>query len=123
MNLKNILVIWLALSLSGCVRRNVAPGYEFKAGAIGLREARDYWTSHGRPSGFQPSEAVGPAYKYFTFTNVVRSARGILYCRFGTRETDWPPGVLAITDDGLVIFLRQRDGKVFFSPEVDGVEY
>jgi hypothetical protein len=91
--------------------------------AITLREDYDYWLSHGRPAGFQPSEVGGLPEKYFVYTNIVTTRRGVLHCLFACREPVWPPGVLAITDDRLVVFIRERDGKVIFSPEDNGVEY
>lgn len=121
MNLKVVFIACLAICLAGCAK--YAPSSNFSTSAYSLRQARDYWISHGRPSGFQPSEAVGPAYKFFIYSNIVGTTSGTLHCCFGTREIGWPSGVLAITDNGKVIFIRQRDGKVILSPEENGVEY
>ncbi|HTV40836.1 MAG TPA: hypothetical protein VMF08_09685 [Candidatus Sulfotelmatobacter sp.] len=121
MNLKAVFIACLALCLIGCAK--YAPGHNFTTAAITLKEDYDYWLSHGRPVGFQPSEIGGLPEEYFVFTNAVKTTRGVLHCRFGCRLIGWPAGVLAITDDRVVIFIRQRDGKVIFSPEVNGVYY
>jgi hypothetical protein len=68
-------------------------------------------------------EVLGPADTFFVFANMVKTTNGVLHCRFGARRPAWPPGVLAITDEGLVIFIRERDGEVIFSPQDNGVEY
>ena len=113
--------ICLALSMCGCTKRD--PGSDFATSAFALRYAQDYWVSHSRPSGFQLGEVIGPPADFFVFTNMVKTTNGVLHCRFGAREPGWPPGVLAITDEKLLIFIRERDGKVIVSPEENGVEY
>ena len=121
MDRKVLFIMWSALCLFGCAKH--APSYEFKSNTIALREDYDYWLSHGRPTGLQPGEVAGTPEKYFVFTNIVTTTTGVLHCRFACREPGWPSGVLAITDNRLVIFIRQRDGKVIFSPDENGVEY
>jgi hypothetical protein len=121
MNTKVVFTTWLALCLFGCSK--YAPNSNFITAAVTLREDYDYWLSHGRPAGFQPSEVGGLPEEYFVYTNIVTTARGALHCQFGCRVPGWPPGVLAITGERQVIFIRQRDGKVIFSPEENGVEY
>ena len=121
MNLRLIAIICLALYTCSCSKRD--PGYDFKSSAISLREAQDYWLSHGRPLDFKLSEVVGPTNDFFVFTNVVKTTNGVLHCHFGARQVGWPPGVLAITDEGPLIFVRERDSAVIVAPEENGVEY
>jgi len=121
MSSKMMLTISLALCMCSCAKRD--PGSDFAESAFALRYAQDYWVSHGRPRGFQLSEIIGPPGTFFVFTNMVNTTNGALHCRFGARWPGWPPGVLAITDEKLLIFIRERDGKVIFSPEINGVEY
>jgi hypothetical protein len=116
-----IVITCLALCLCGCTKYD--PGYDFKVRAMCLKDARDYWLSHGRPTNFQLGEVVGPPEAFFIYTNILTTTNGVFHCRFGSRDPGWPPGTLAITDEGLVIYIRERDGKVFFSPEDNGVEY
>ncbi|MGA3269188.1 MAG: hypothetical protein ABSE16_20525 [Verrucomicrobiota bacterium] len=121
MSVKLTIVICLAMGVCGCAKRD--PGYNFKPVAFGLKDVQDYWISHGRPLEFRPSEVSGNPGEIFVFTNIVKTTNGVLHCRFGARRLGWPPGVLAITDEGFVIFIRERDGRVIFSPEDNGVEY
>jgi hypothetical protein len=58
----------------------------------------------------------------FVFTNVVTSTNVIFHCRFAARRPSWPAGVLAITDEGILVWVRDKDGKVTVSPEKYGVE-
>jgi hypothetical protein len=47
---------------------------------------------------------------------------GVAYHRrFGTRKDFWPSGVMAITDQGVVLWIRDGDGRVTASPEVKGI--
>ena len=121
MNSKTMVTIGLTLCVCSCAKRD--PGSDFTTSAFALKYAQDYWLSHGRPPGFQLSEVIGPPDDFFVFTNTVKTTNGVLHCRFGSRSPGWPPGVLAITDEKLLVFIRERDGKVIFSPEINGVEY
>jgi hypothetical protein len=99
-----------------------SPGMEFYYDANFLRQAHDDWTSHGRPANFELGESIGPSYTFFIYTNVVRVTNGVFHCRFGARRPSYsPPGVLAITDDGQVIFICSTNGKVTISPDEYGV--
>ena len=68
---------------------------------------------------------MGPADNFFIDTNVITTTNGVLHCRFGARDGAWPPGlgVLAITDEGLTVFIARTNGKVTISPEEYGVDY
>ena|ERR1700677_2040861 len=121
MNMKVVFITCLSLCLLGCAK--YAPGGNFFIDTDTLQYDYDYWVSHGRPAAFQPGEVGGTPEKYFVFTNMVTTTRGVLHCRFACREPGWPAGELAITDDRLVIFIRQRDGMVIFLPADHGVYY
>ena len=121
MNLRLVAIIFLALYTCSCSKRD--PGYDFKSSAIALREAQGYWLSHDRPPGFQPSSVAGTPDEFFVYTNIVKNTNGVLHCRFGARRPGWPLGVLAITDEGPLIFIRERDSAVIVAPEENGVEY
>jgi hypothetical protein len=115
------IAIFISLTLLACGCGNHHPSSEFRGAAVALQTARDYWLNHGSPTDFQPGEVVGPSNQFFVYTNTVRTTNAVLHCRFGSRGYGWPPGILAITDEGLVIWIA-KDGKVTISPEKNGVD-
>jgi hypothetical protein len=96
------------------------PPSEFETTAFTLRYARDYWISHGRPANFRLEEVI-PSEDFFAYTNILRTTNSVFHCRFGSRNPGWPPGVVAITDEGQVIFVCSTNGKVTISPDKYGV--
>lgn len=104
------------------LHRDFHPPSEFDASALALREDYDYWLSHGRPADFQPSQVAGTPEEFFIYTNLIHTTNAVFRCRFGSRRPGWPPGILAITDGGMVIFACGTNGKVTISPEEYGVE-
>ena len=98
------------------------PASEFETDAFSLRYARNYWISNGQPADFRLEEVVGPPEDFFIFTNTIETTNGVLHCRFGSRRPGWPPGVLAITDEGQMIFVCSTNGKVTISPDKYGVD-
>lgn len=90
---------------------------EFKSDGNILRYARDYWVNNGRPANFQLEEILGPPSDFFVFTNIVITTNGVFHCRFGVHRRFWPPGVLAITDEGQLIFVCSTNGEVTISPD------
>lgn len=113
--------IFLCLSLFACGCSSYHPSSEFRGDGIGLRDAWSYWVDHGRPANFQLNEVLGPPETFFTYTNIVRGTNGVFHCRFGASRPGWPPGVLAVTDDGQLIFACSTNGKVTISPDENGV--
>jgi hypothetical protein len=115
-----MLAICLTLCACGCGDHH--PSSEFNTSAFALREDYGYWRSHGRPADFQPSQVAGNANEFFVYTNVFKTTNAVFHCRFGSRRPGWPPGVLAITDEGEVIFVCSTNGKVTISPDEYGVD-
>lgn len=98
------------------------PGSEFVTSAFALRTDYDYWLNHGRPADFQPSQVAGTTNEFFVYTNIITATNAVFHCRFGARRPGWPPGVLAITDEGQLIFICSTNGKVIVSPDKYGVD-
>jgi hypothetical protein len=88
-----------------------------------LESLREEWTNQNKPPGFDVSQFSKPRGTYFNFTNAVSAGGRSYKCMFGARQKDWPPGVLAITDDGVILWIRDRDGQVTLAPEVNGIEW
>jgi hypothetical protein len=122
MNSKIIIIICLTLFVCGCGDHH--PASEFTTSAFALHEDYDYWLSHGRPTDFQPYPVTGTTTNdVFVYTNIIKTKSAVFHCRIGARRpTWWPAGILAITDEGLVIFIGDKDGKVTISPETNGVD-
>ena len=87
-----------------------------------MKQAYDYWVGRGRPSNFQLKEFLGPPETFFDYTNTVTSTNGVFHCLFGAHRPDWPPGILAITDERQVIFICSTNAKVTISPDEYGVQ-
>jgi len=88
-----------------------------------LIDVRQAWIDRGRPESFKPNKVIGGTFgNVFFYTNKVQVGGMIYQCRFGVSDNVWPPGILAITDEGIVLWIRQRDGKVTVSPEKNWIE-
>lgn len=77
----------------------------------------------GRSANFDATKPVwGGGYDYIVFTNRLMVAGHPYHCRFGVRPGIgiMPPGVLAITDEGVVVFIADQDGRVIVSPGKHG---
>jgi hypothetical protein len=119
---KTIMAFCLTFLMIGCGETNHYPSAYLGTDACNLKWARDYWISQGRPVGFDPGRVLGPANVYFVYTNTVTITNRVLHCRFGARRSEWPAGVLAITDEGIMIWIRGRDGEITVSPDENGIE-
>lgn len=116
------ITILVCLIFFACGCGDHHPSSEFKSSALVLRTDRDYWLSHGRPADFQPSQIAGTPENVFIYTNVINITNTIFRCRFGSRTPGWPPGLLAITDEGQVIFINEKASKVTIAPDENGVD-
>lgn len=145
-----ILLVTAYDTLTFLFRKNLYPellGHR----ASNLQELNEYWISKGKPANFNLEKygSYAPPHNYFVYTNTITvtgavyhaivshtnyvlgiwtshktiSVTGAVYhCSFGVRAPGFPPGILAITDEGLVVWIRERDGKAILSPEIDGIE-
>lgn len=78
------------------------------------------WVDAGRPSHYDPNKAIEtPLGSHFNFTNIIFLNGKTYHCRFAFRPKPEfaPPGLLVITDEKVVLWIRDRDGKIFLSPE------
>jgi hypothetical protein len=88
------------------------------------------WIDAGRPLHYDPRLAIenSSVGSYCEFTNTVAFGGKTYRCRFAFRPdkpvlvTYMPPGTLAITDEGVLLWIRERDGRVFVSPDLTGIE-
>ena len=108
----------LSLIALGCDNHHYYGG-DLAGDASLLRMTWRDWVKDGRPTNY--NIGILPVGTYFTYTNIVRGTNGIFRCRFATRSPGYPPGVMAITDQGQVIFVC-TNGNVIISPEKYGVD-
>jgi hypothetical protein len=127
---KIILLPIVALLLSmqtGCKPYQYSSA-NFSSSAGELSDIYKLWLERGQPTNFTTADFFGPQYREFTnqffvFTNTATAGSVVYHCHFGALCPHFPPGgVLAITDEGPIIWIRDRDGKVTLSPEVNGIE-
>jgi hypothetical protein len=118
MRLKLMTILCIAVGLVGC--KDTYPGVYLSGSAEALREAQEHWKTNAQLSDLD--EARDRANDIFVYTNTVTTSNTVYHCLFGTRDPDWPAGVLAVTDDGIILWVRDRDGNVTVSPVDHGVE-
>jgi len=88
-----------------------------------LNELLMDWEKAGRPDSFRVSDHIvsHPA-SYFTYTNIIRLGTNIYHCRFGARSPNFvAPGLVVITDDKIILWIRDKDAKIVVSPEKNGL--
>ena len=92
--------------------------------AVGLDTIRDIWAKLGQPSNFDPTNLVLSSVEHFyTYTNVVSLAGKDYHCRFAVRsKLIHTSGAMAITVDGVCLWIYDKDGKVIVSPQTNGIE-
>jgi hypothetical protein len=106
----------ICLMNCGCQPR-LDGGEAFSMAASALRDVRAAWLERGRTNDFVSSGIVGGMFSNVVFyTNSIKVDGRKYQCRFGVREDYWPPGVLAITDEGEIVWIRDRDGKATLAP-------
>jgi hypothetical protein len=114
--------LFLATFLVGCGNANHYPGANLAVEAGCLKYVEKEWVNRGRPTNFNIVEYIGPSNVFFVFTNTVTNTSAVFHCCFAARRPDWPAGLLAVTDNGIALWVRDRDGKVTMCPENCGVE-
>jgi hypothetical protein len=76
-----------------------------------------------RSSAYDISRFARPPGAYFDLTNTISAGGRAYKCLFGTRREDWPPGILAITEEGVILWIHDEGGKVTTSPEENGIDW
>ena len=104
-----ILIVIIAIAeIRNCIRHSY--GDELIAPNAGLRVIYMQWLAAGRPARWDIKGLIEDEYnRYFDYTNVFVVDHGVCHCRFGCEAPNVPTGILAITDEGRVIWIRQRD--------------
>jgi hypothetical protein len=104
-----------------CSHKSYPSSYLIGAATI-LEGFREEWLNLNRPPDYDISRFTKPPGNFFNFTNTISTGGRQYKCLFGAREKDWPQGVLVITEDGIILWIRDRDGQVTLAPEVNGIE-
>jgi hypothetical protein len=119
-SLQSFFALAYSVLLYGCAR---IPE-DLPSRATELRILYQVWVERGRPSDFDTEDIYGngKVRSFFVYTNVLNVGKDTYHCRFGTRELGWPAGTLAVTDEGIIVWVRDKDGKVTVSPEKRGIE-
>jgi hypothetical protein len=110
------------MCFAGCLYTKTYSGVYLFSAAVDLRYAQGQWQTNGQPSKFDLYKIIGPTNLFFIYTNTVTTSNSVYHCLFGARRLNWPPGVLAVTDIGIILWIRDRDGNVTIEPESHGVE-
>lgn len=120
--MKAIVLIFLCLLAVGCTEKESFEPIVMMA--VGLDTVKEVWVKQGRLSNFDPTNAVRSSVEhYYTFTNDIIVAGQVYHCRFaGRSELIHTPGAMAIADDGTLLWIYDKDGKVIVSPHKNGIE-
>ena len=122
------LLAGIALVIAGCKPHYRAYTFTTEAGV--LRQIRAIWLAQDRPANLSlDAWGDGADLKYntnifFLYTNTITVTGVVQRCCFAVRRRDdvWPTGVMVITDNGAVVWIRDRDGKAFLAPDEFGVD-
>jgi hypothetical protein len=109
------------LLLTACPSKRFPGSYLFTT-AEALRYVYQRWVSEGKPPDFDMARFVQPRGEFFPYTNTVTFNGAPHSCRFGSRRPGFPKGVLAITEDGVVVWIRDSDGEVTLKPDDIGID-
>ena len=117
-----LFITLLNLGLMGCTKTESSE--PIGNVAAGLDIIRKIWVKQGHPNNFDPTNLVRSSVEHFyTFTNEISVGGKDYHCRFaGRSELIHTPGAMAITDDGIVLWVYDKDGKAIVSPEKNGIE-
>ena len=112
-----VAVTVFCLAMIGCERSDTKHA---RALAPTLRHLYQSWASDGRPESVDTAKYITSSSDIYTaFTNVVTVASNVYHCRFGVRSPNRfsTPGVLAITDEGVILWVGEKAGDVIVAPE------
>jgi len=117
-------VLFLVAAVVGC-----EPTERTHARTLGgqLRYLYQQWSKEGRPASFQLtnyitsiSDTNSTPDRFIVFTNTVSTEGSVYHCRFAVRSSPggrfWKPGVLAISDEGVLLWIAD-DGKIVVAPD------
>ena len=118
----SVLIALVGVGLIGCTEKESHEPVVMMA--AGLDTVKENWVKQGCPKDFQPSNAFHSSVeRFYVFTNEISVAGKFYHCRFAVRsQLIHTPGAMAITDEGVLLWIRDKDGKVTISPEKNGIE-
>ena len=116
------MAVLLSVAVVGC-----EPTERTHARILGgqLKYLYQEWSKQGGPTVFEPtnyiynvSSTYGTKYQFFVFTNTVNVKPDVFHCRFAVRDPTrfYKPGVVAITDEGVLLWIGD-DGKIIVAPD------
>lgn len=120
-----VVTSFLVLGCMGCKPKQPEfIGIKYLGGpADVLRFVRREWIQQGRPQHFEPAKIVTGSFSdVFFYTNIVQVDGKAYQCRFGLDRGIFPAGLLVISDDETILWIRHRDGKVIVDPEKKSLE-
>lgn len=119
--LASFLIALICFSQAGCARRESHDAIVMMA--VGLETVNENWEKKGRPNNFEPNSAFQSSVEHFyLFTNEIKVAETRYHCRFAVRsKLIQTPGAMAITDEGVLLWIHDKDGEVIVSPEKNGI--
>ena len=120
--MKHGCILLLSVLLSSCSQRHFPANYLIAPATV-LESFREEWLRQDKPPAFDVSRFAKPPGTYFNFTNTVSAGGRGYKCLFGARREHWPRGILAMTEDGIILWVRKQDGTVTLSPEVNGIDW
>jgi hypothetical protein len=90
---------------------------------VGLETIRDNWVKNGSQKDFVPTNyASSSTERYFKFTNIISVDEKIYRCRFAAKSRLLhTTGTMAITDDGIILWIYDKDSRVVISPQINGI--
>jgi hypothetical protein len=114
-------MLGLALSLCGLTLIGCTDSDTTQAGSCGaqLHSIYSTWVRDGRPSEINMSNYISSENHYFVFTNIYTIQNNAYHCRFAVRSEYFRRrGVLAITDEKLLLWIYDDRESVIVSPEL-----
>lgn len=122
MNSRFVVTVCAVLCSVGCNDNYEYHSYDLAGDAENLRVMVEYWSSHGRPPIRNIEDYYGKNENFFLFTNTVSWSNEVFHCCFAVRRPNYSGGFLAISDQGIVMWIRERDTNITISPEKHGVK-
>jgi hypothetical protein len=97
-------------------------GYYFNDAAVELKYVQQYWITNGRPASIDLANVPWADGSLIDFTNVISLSNQVYHCRFASCRRGPPFGLMAVSDDGITLWINAKDGKVTVAPETNGVD-
>jgi len=112
-----VVIAAICFAMIGCERSDTK---QARILAPRLRHLYQSWAADGRPDPIDTAKYITSSTdRYHVFTNVVTVASNVFHCRFAVRAASrfTTPGVLAITDERVILWVGDNSGEVTVAPE------